>query len=443
MGPWSRAGVALSFLPGIGLFRFFSWDRRIPLRAPRHPARGYPGRPGPLDPARLGPFRMNLALPASSRLGDFIEHNLESILQEWEEFARSLAPMAGLDKTALRDHAEEMLTCVARDMREPQSEGERSAKSKGLAPPDAGLDQAAESHAKARMGDDFTVDQLVAEFRAIRASVLRRWAAHGANDNESVEEVTRFNEAIDQALSTSVGRYSARREEARAIILGVLAHDLRNPLHGISMGMHYLLRSDSTNVVSNKVAARALRNVERMDELIRALLDFTLARMGNGLPVKPEPVQLGTLCSQVVEEMESSHPGRVVRWTSSGDLDGEWDPGRLSQLLVNLVSNALHHGDADGEVRVTLGGTEHEVWMDVHNSGPVLSEASRRRLFQPLNRPQAESGGAGEAQSSGLGLGLYIAAQIASAHRGTLGVSSTVADGTTFSVRLPRHAVAR
>lgn len=376
---------------------------------------------------------------AAPGLGVFIERHIEAILQDWEEFARSLVPLAGMDKAALRDHAHEMLLSVVEDMKTPQSERERRVKSKGLGPSEeTALDQAAESHATARLGDDFTLNQLVAEFRAVRASVLRRWATTQPPAGEAVEEITRFNEAIDQALSTSVERYAERNEESRAIILGVLAHDLRNPLSGISNGMHYLLRSDDTNPAQTKVAARALRGVERMDALIRELLDFTLARLGTGLPVRLEPTHLGVLCARLVEEVESSHPGRVVRWSASGDLDGDWDPGRLSQMLVNLVTNALHHGDATGEVLISLKGTDSDVFVDVHNSGPAMSKASRRRLFQPLNRTALDSAGA--ERSSGLGLGLYIAAQIVFAHRGAIDAVSNAGEGTTFTVRLPRRS---
>lgn len=376
--------------------------------------------------------------PGATGLGDFIRGHLEPILQEWEEFAQSLAPLAGMDKSALRDHAEAMLKAVVIDMDARQTESQRRAKSEGQEPtPEVGLDAAAQLHAVARLHDQFTLDQLVAEFRAIRASVLRRWAAACPAGGHSVDEITRFNEAIDQALSTSVAHYAERIDESRTVILGVLAHDLRNPLSGVTMGMHYLLRSPDSTPKTAQVAARALRSADRMDGLIRDLLDFTLARLGGGLPVRPERANIGEVCVRVVEEMESSHPGRVVRLTSSGRLDGSWDPARVSQMLVNLVTNALQHGDPEGEVQLDLSGNEDEVVIKVHNGGPPMSEASRRRMFQPMNRAPADVDS--PSRSSGLGLGLYIAAQIAGAHKGSLAVASGAADGTTFTARLPRQ----
>ena len=377
--------------------------------------------------------------PGSAALGDFINDNIEPILQEWEEFARSLAPLAGMDKRALRDHAQAMLEAVVVDIRQAQSEHERRAKSEGQDPsPEAGLDHAAQLHAVARLQDQFTLDQLVAEFRAIRASVLRRWSATDPSTAHPVEQITRFNEAIDQALSTSVAHYSSRIEESRTVILGVLAHDLRNPLSAITLGMHHLLRSGDSTPETARVAARALRSAERMGGLVRDLLDFTHARVGGGLPVRCDAANLYDIGTRVVEEMQSSHPGRSVGLSQCGAMDGSWDAGRISQLLINLVTNALLHGDPGGEVVLQLNGVEEdEVVLAVHNDGPPMSEASRRLLFQPMNR--VADGSERASSSSGLGLGLYIASQIAKAHQGSLEVSSRDASGTTFTARLPRR----
>jgi signal transduction histidine kinase len=180
--------------------------------------------------------------------------------------------------------------------------------------------------------------------------------------------------------------------------------------------------------------------VERMDGLIRDLLDFTLVRLGPGLPVTPQPENLALLCSRTVEEVEASHPGRRLRCEIAEPVHGEWDPKRISQMLVNLLTNALHHGDPHGEVTLTLTSTPTEVRLEVHNQGPAIPEARRATLFQPLTHA-AQEPHAGVVRSSGLGLGLYIACQIATAHGGSVKVASTDAEGTTFTVRMPRHAV--
>lgn len=375
-------------------------------------------------------------------LGEFIEGNVEPILQEWEAFARSLTPLGNLDRKALRDHAEEMLRAVVKDMRVPQSEQQREDKAKGLRPDNMPqLTSAAQSHAVSRFADQFTMDQLVAEFRAIRASVLKQWAADRAGADGAVEELTRFNEAIDQALSTSVTRYTVKLDESRAMILGVLAHDLRDPLNALSISLEYILRNESTDAPNTKAAARALKSVRRMDGLIRDLLDLTLVRLGHGLPVKTEPANLALLCIRTIEEVEASHPGRRLHSKIAGPMHGEWDPKRVSQMLINLFTNALHHGDPNGEVNVTLRGTRTEVHIDVHNEGPAIPEERRATLFQPLAHTALDTRGS-LSQSSGLGLGLYIAHEIATAHGGSIEVKSTDAEGTIFSVRMPRHSAA-
>jgi signal transduction histidine kinase len=376
-------------------------------------------------------------------LGDFIESNVEPILQEWEAFALSLVPLANLDRKALRDHAEEMLRAVVEDMRVPQSEQQREDKAKGLRPGSTPqLTSAAQSHAVSRFGDQFTMDQLVAEFRAIRASVLKQWTADRPGADGAVEDLTRFNEAIDQALSTSIARYTVKLDQSRAMILGVLAHDLRNPLNALSISLQYILRNESTDAPSTKAAARALKSVDRMDGLIRDLLDFTLARLGPGLPVKTEPANLALLSIRTVEEVEASHPGRRLHSRIAGPMHGEWDPKRVSQMLINLLTNALNHGDPNGEVTLTVKGTRTEVHLDVHNEGPAIPEERRSTLFQPLAHTALDTRGS-LSQSSGLGLGLYIAHQIATAHGGSIEVKSTDAEGTSFSVRMPRQPAGR
>jgi signal transduction histidine kinase len=378
---------------------------------------------------------MNPAAP--SGLGAFIRAHLEPILKEWDRFARSLRPLADMNAEALRDHAQQLLLCIADDMERPQSEPERHTKSEGSASAGASdLDTVGLLHATARLKDEFTMVQLVAEFRAIRASVLRLWAASQPGVQDAVDDVTRFNEAIDQALAASVARYATRMDESRTLILGMLAHDLRSPLSGISLGMHYLLRSDKTSASAAKVAARTLRSVDEMSELIGDLLDFTSARLGRGIPTSMQEVDIGQICTKAVDDLEASHPGRMLSLERNGDLVARCDAGRIAQLVVNLLTNALHHGDPLHDIALRAIGSDIEILITVHNQGPPIPEADRSQLFEPLNRAVAERQGL--AGSSGLRLGLYIASQIASAHKGSLAFVSNAVDGTTFTACLPK-----
>src|SRR5206468_5693178 len=163
-------------------------------------------------------------------LSDFISVNMESIVQAWEDFARTIEPPAlTMDRTALRDHASAMLRVIAKDLTAGQTALEQSEKSKGhgLREDD---DTAAESHADARLLSGYTIEQIVSEFRALRASVLRLWS-NSAEKRQDIDpvDIIRFNEAIDQALAESVVRYARAVKKSQNLFLSILGHDLRDP----------------------------------------------------------------------------------------------------------------------------------------------------------------------------------------------------------------------
>jgi hypothetical protein len=159
-------------------------------------------------------------------LSDFISENIESIVQAWEDFARTIEPPAlTMDRAALRDHASAMLRVIAKDLTARQTALEQSEKSKGQGPRDDN-DTAAESHADARLLSGYTIEQIVSEFRALRASVLRLWS-NSAEKRQDVHplDIIRFNEAIDQALAESVGRYARAVKKSQNLFLSILGHD--------------------------------------------------------------------------------------------------------------------------------------------------------------------------------------------------------------------------
>jgi signal transduction histidine kinase len=170
-----------------------------------------------------------------------------------------------------------------------------------------------------------------------------------------------------------------------------------------------------------------------MKRLIEDLLDLTRARLGGGIPVHRERIDLGNVCRETVEEARALHADRKIELEIDGDVTGEWDPARLSQMLANLVSNALQHGDEGAPVVVKATGRTANVEIVVHNNGPVIPERLRGRLFEPMVRASEP-----DSRSGGLGLGLFIVREIVTAHHGEVEVSSTIEEGTTFRVRLPR-----
>jgi signal transduction histidine kinase len=371
------------------------------------------------------------------RLAEFILHNMEAILAEWEAFAATLLPAAaGMAPLALRDHAQPILEAVAKDLSTPQTREAQSEKSKGRAPKVAGAPETgAQTHAVLRARSGFDINQLVAEYRALRASVLRLWVDASPLDETGVEDVIRFNEAIDQAVAESVGYFHAQVERARNLLLGMLGHDMRSPLQTIQATASGLAALNAGQQVS-AAAARLIRSGAAMQTLLDDLVDFNRARLGLGIRVVPSDMDLAAVVADELEQWRGAHPDRRIELAATGDHRGRWDGARLQQLLRNVVSNATRYGFPDTPVRVALRGEEADVRLEVTNRGPTIEPSDLSQIFDPLKRGSAR-GDSHDAQS-GLGLGLFIVREIARAHGGEVEVRSGGGE-TTFAVRLPRR----
>jgi signal transduction histidine kinase len=374
------------------------------------------------------------------RLFDFILQNMEPILKEWENFARSKQPPEGdMDVGELRDDAEEMLRFMAQDMQTPQSERERSEKSRGNKPKQAG-NSVAETHAIGRLASGFSINLLAAEYRALRASVLQLWLRE-RHDLEPgmVEDLIRFNEAIDQMLAESLSRYSEIIQMDQNVFLGILGHDLRSPLQAISHSAEYLMHAnamENMESMASELGARMQGSVNRMAGMIDNLLDFTQSRISGGIKIHPAETDLSGVARQIIGEFRLNNPGRLIHNNIEGDCKGYWDATRIAQIYQNLISNALQYGDREQAVSVTTRSLPDEVVIQVHNHGTPIPQEEQARLFDLLHR-RAHSEGA-EISRKNLGLGLFIVREIVSAHCGTITVESTEAKGTYFVVRLPK-----
>jgi signal transduction histidine kinase len=376
------------------------------------------------------------------RLPDFIRTHEEQITVEWENFARTLAPAAdGMSPLALRDHIQEILSFIANDMESHQTDREQRQKSHGEGPDGltAGEEHsAAETHAALRLTGGFNMDQMVSEYRALRASIIRLWSAkHPEMDSGDVLELTRFHESIDQALTESIHHYSEKLNYSKDLFLGILGHDLRNPLTAILASAELTLKIGTLNERQTMLLSQIVNSTLRSNEIINHVLDLTRARFGSGLPVIRVPMDFGFVARHMVDEMRVAHPTREFVLNIIGNTEGKWDKARIEQVFSNLLNNAVQYSLIDTPISVTVNGETKDVELSVHNQGVPIPPDKAERIFDSLTRGIAENKQE-QPGSTNLGLGLYITKEIVTAHGGTIDVISTEKGGTTFSARFPR-----
>ena len=375
------------------------------------------------------------------RLAEFILANRGPILAEWEAFAKTCSPASGsMGIAALSDHANEMLTVIAEDLKTPQDSYEQSQKSKGRAPAtDTTMRTAAEKHGTGRAESGFTMDQMVAEYRALRASVIRLWSKEqGEVTSEDLGDLTRFNEAIDQSLAESITRFTQDLDNSKEMFLAILGHDLRTPIGAVMTSAKFMLETKELPEPHLTLTTRIVSASTRMNQMVGALLDFTRSRLGGGIPIETAPMNMGKAVHDVVDEISAAYPGRAIEVDARGALRGEWDCARIGQVVSNLVTNALDHGSERTAVTLRVQGDDKEVTVAVHNRGPAIPEDQLDGLFNAMKRHDVV--GDKKGPSANLGLGLYIADQIVRAHKGRIDVESSEDRGTTFTVHLPRKA---
>jgi signal transduction histidine kinase len=381
------------------------------------------------------------------RLSSFISKNLDAILVDWVAFARDQLPAAAsMNEVALLDHGKLILEEIAADMGRPQGDDEQQAKSEGnSSSASTSARVPSRSHARERERQGFRIEQMVAEYRALRATVLRLWTAASSNVQvEDLEDVTRFNEAVDQAIAESLQVFVTEVDRARDLFLGMLGHDLRGPLSTIASSATLEVR---TRPNDSQRAAVILRSAAQMKALLDDLVEYTRHRLGSGLAIAPAALRLDQFARNTLDEIDAISRGRVLELEVEGDLQGEWDARRLHQALSNLVFNALKYGLPSAPIRVSLDGTrEEEVVLAVENMGDPIPPELLPTLFDPLVRAAGKAGGDEGADSqvagANLGLGLYVVREIANAHGGSVEVTSDDS-ATRFELRLPRICVRR
>lgn len=281
-----------------------------------------------------------------------------------------------------------------------------------------------------------TGDAYEVEFRLRRGDGAYRWHLGRANPERDLTGtiVAWFgtNTDIDDA-KRALAELEARSQYEQRLI-GIVSHDLRNPLNAIGLA-GAALEAQAKDPLVQKMTAIISRASNRATRLIRDLLDFAKKRTGSTIPINPRPTNLREVVEQVVDELKVSAPNRTIRVDHTGAEDGSWDADRIAQVISNLVGNALQHGSSSEPIVVVSRIDADSAVLEVTNHGPAISTDDIAHLFEPFARATNAAPGAGS-----LGLGLYIAREVVVAHGGRIDVDSQPDTGTRFTVRMPRFA---
>lgn len=371
------------------------------------------------------------------KLSKFILEEMDQILACWDDYARTMTPAADeMSLLALRDHSEAMLRAVALDIDSPQTKREQLDKSHGESTDDPS-ESAASEHGHLRHASNFTLIQLSSEFRALRASVLRLWLQQVGQITPAVlDDVIRFNEAIDQALAESIVTYSAQESHSRDLFDAILGHDLRGPLTAMTLAGELLMSRELPADRVKAMGARVRSSALYMSSMVADMLEFARIRLCNApMPVTPELVDVESVCSGAIADAAAMHPHGLFECHVEGKRECWMDAHRMRQLLMNLLGNAGQHGDRDRPIKLFVAVDDTQAIFRVVNEGPDIPQEFLGTIFEPMAR-----GTANELlethRATSLGLGLHIAREIALSHKGSIAVDSK--DRTTmFTVCIP------
>lgn len=239
---------------------------------------------------------------------------------------------------------------------------------------------------------------------------------------------------IDVTARKQAEEQTRNRAAFERQLIGIVSHDLRNPLSTILLGTQMLMAGDRIADSSLRALARIQAAAERCTRMVNDLLDFTQVRVGGGLAVAPAPGNMHALVRQAAEEVGMGAAERELQVVATGDAHGAWDLDRMSQVMHNLLTNALKYSPPDSAISVRCEAGEADVAVEIHNLGAPIAPEALARIFQPMQRATSQL----ENRARSVGLGLFIVKHIVEAHHGEIAVRST-ADGTTFAFRVPKH----
>ncbi len=351
-------------------------------------------------------------------ISERIRSRKQAISDTWAVAVRDRIPaLRRLDAHALCDHLPEFLEALALWV-----EGKKEAARPGF-------EALADGHAVQRLGYGIGLEALTREYALLRNVLIRDCLQFGI-ENQAHDALVRLDEGIDEAVLGAVRRYARQRDSVRDRFIGILAHDLRNPLNAIAIAAGRLVMTEPSDV-AHKTGALILRSANRMTRMIKDVLEFAREHLGGGIPISLSATNLGELAREAVDELSAANPRRDLRIELSGNLDGFWDPDRVLQALSNVIANALQHGTDPIRVAIRETADRQHVETVVSNGGTAPSREQIATMFDPFRT--------GDAQHGGVGLGLYIVRAIARAH-GAITEVRTDTDGAAFLlyIRWPR-----
>jgi signal transduction histidine kinase/ActR/RegA family two-component response regulator len=381
-------------------------------------------------------------------LPNFILEQTDTILQEWDRFARTVEPVAS-DMTAkeIRNHAAEMLKCIANDLLTTQSRQEEIDKSYGHEPRTLQI-EAGELHGLARLDSRFTIEQLASEYRALRSSVLRLWKeAITTLTSTDIEDMARFNEAIDQLLAASIFSFAKATREAleaektrRDQFLAMLAHELRNPLSPISAAATLLKMAKSNDPVVTNAGNIIARQVKHMATLVDDLLD--VSRVTRGIvELKLEPLDLRQVIHDAVEQVAplmSARQHALIVAELHEPIAMLGDKERLVQIITNLLTNAAKYTPEGGHVEVKLDQYEGQIAIVIQDNGVGMTPDLIPHVFDIFAQAERTS----DRTTGGLGIGLALVKSLVELHGGKVTCASEGrGKGSTFTIWLPKKVM--
>lgn len=370
------------------------------------------------------------------RLSHFLDRHANDIFHTWEAAAReALGPLSSDAAGADRHLAQEMLLHVARTL--SVEGGTDALDDAGPTPP---LESPAARHGRARQQLGFTAAELAREFALLRSATLGLWHQHEKNSETSgrAEEALRFTASIDEALVDALGAFSGAAAHSLDTFLAVLGHDLRNPLGSLGGCLELLEKPTLPDFRRRRSAEIARRSVMTIQSMVIDLLEYTRTRLGHGIHISPVWADIAPLCHEAVEEMQAAHPVRTFSIDVSASLEAHFDALRMRQVLGNLLSNAVHHGEPDCQISLCARATANGLAIEVRNRGKLIPPELMQSIFDPLVQIPCAASETDQRPATSLGLGLFIAREIVGAHGGHIEVASSEGDGTSFTVVLPR-----